>query len=1210
MAGVVSLWLLLANTSLAQTYIFGRASIAVGPDPFSVASADFNGDGVLDLVSADQSDNTVSVVLGNSDGSFTPPVSYPTGPAPTAVVAGDFNGDGNLDLAVTNGNCTYNSRVGIQCGSGTISILLGNGDGSFQPHFDYAVGTYPSAVAAGDFNGDGELDLAITNNQDGTVSVLLGNGDGTFKAQVVYPVAPNTQSVVVADFNDDHKLDLAAGGNGVSILLGNGDGTFQSALQTPGGWPLAAADFNLDGKLDLYAGGTVLLGKGDGTFVLNASYAGGGVFAAAADLNGDGKPDLAVAQFGTSNLSPQSMSVLLGNGDGTFQSAVEYGAPYPAGIIATDLNGDGKVDLIGAGTAGCMPFDCMTSSPGSILVLLGFGDGTFVGGMNYPSSVVGQLLSADFNGDGKADIASEESFIPGGPTPIGIFLGNGDGTFQPGITTLVTGSNGGIASGDFNGDGKADIATVFANCSNNTCLPGEALVLIGNGDGTFQAPVQYSVGLQPEYLAVGDFNGDNKPDLAVSNFKSNTISILLNNGNGTFQSHVDSATGPSPAAIGTGDFNGDGKLDLVTASYSGATVSVLLGNGDGTFQTHVDYPIPVGVYWLTVGDFNGDGKPDLAVTSETTEQVFILLGNGDGTFQTAVASPDGTDFGLPSIGDFNGDGKIDLAMGGSYAYTASILLGNGDGTFQQPITNFLAQGPIAVADYNQDGSPDLASGTGYGFPSFNVSVMLSGAFKTISPASLNFGSQGADTTSPPQTITIGNQSSVSFNIARIEVNGSFSQTSDCGASLAIGAHCTVTVTFSPTSTGPQSGAVTITDSTRISPLAIPLSGIGVNGPFLTASPIRVNFAPQAIGVSSMPATVMLVNTGNAALGISNIGIVGANSGNFALNNACASSLGASNSCSLSITFTPSAGGSRIAKIAISDTAPGSPQMLNLSGTGLGPVASLSLNTLTFAFQAIGTASAPQIVTLTNIGSDPLDITGIVASTNFTQTNTCNASVAAESNCQISVTFTPTVAGNLSGAVMITDNATGSPQIVALSGTGTGMGTLGFGIPSGGSSSETVSAGGTAKYALFIGGAGTGGQTSIMCTGAPTGAACTVTPSSLNVSATSPSSIAVSVTTLASMNAALAHPRGNVWMLGAGVVGFVLLPMCNKKRFAKYLGILPLMVLLMLSACGGGGSGSVPPSQGGGTPSGTYPLTVTATPTGGTPQSVKLTLIVQ
>jgi hypothetical protein len=1031
-SAVILLFLLSAAAAHAQTYIFGRADFAVGSAPFAVTAGDFNGDGIVDLVSVNQGDNTVSVLLGNLDGTFSPEATYPTGPAPTAVVAGDFNRDGNLDLAVTSGNCVFDGTSDmVNCGPGSISILLGNGDGSFQPHFDYPTGVDPASVVAGDFNGDGKLDLAIANGSDSTLSVLFGNGDGTFQPQVVHATAlqvvsnPESASgsLVIGDFNGDHKLDLAVACNQVvSVLLGNGDGTFQKHVDSgPGGFALAASDFNRDGNLDLVVNGNfgtnVLLGKGDGTFVINASYPGGdGV--AAADLNGDGKPDLVIAGFGSNN-SP--VAVLLGNGDGTFQTAVGYAtATVGEYVLISDLNGDGKLDLAVAGP-GCGNYACGIGNPGgSVSVLLGFGDGTFVGETNYPfqsANPASQAISADFNGDGKPDIAAITSFPPPGPTPLGVYLGKGDGTFQAEVVTSLTQSAGGFAAGDFNGDGKADLATVFSNCVNNNCLPGDAVVLLGNGDGTFQPPVEYTVGLQPEYVAVGDFNGDGKPDLAVSNFSANTVSILLNKGDGTFQPHVDYLAGSNPGWNATGDFKGHGILDLVVVDSGANTVSILLGNGDGTFAPGTPLTLGAQPQAVVAADFNGDGKLDLAVTTQTTDQIYILLGKGDGAFQTAVAYPDNTEFAFPSAGDFNGDGKPDLIVGGANSPVAAILLGNGDGSFQPPIYNFLASGFLAVADFNQDGSPDLAGGNAYVLPTA-VSVMLSAAFKGVSPAAVNFGSEGVGTTSFPRTITISNPSNVSFNVASIVASGNFSQTNDCAA-LASRAHCAVTVSFTPTATGLESGAITVTDSTKISPLAIPISGAGVNGPFLTPFPSRATFAPQAVGASSPPEVIMLVNTGNASLNMGGISITGADSSDFSQINNCGNSLSVAGSCTVKVTFTPSASGFRTASVSVSDTSPGSPQKILMFGTGAG-----------FAISAA--APSPRSVSAGGSASTMVTVTS-VAGFNQSVALSCGSitlngvtATIAPPTCK----FSPASVSNASGTSALTISTTGRSASLA------------------------------------------------------------------------------------------------------------------------------------------------------------------------------------
>jgi len=811
---VISILLTVLLSSIAaqgQTYIFGRTDFPVGNYPIAVVPGDFNGDGLTDFAVVNSADNTVSVLLGRTDGTLAPQLSYPTGPEPVAIVAADFNGDGIPDLAVANGNCTGGGSSGPNCSPSTVSILLGNGDGTFQPHFDLAVGTLPSSVVAADFNKDGKVDLAVANASDGTVSVLLGNGNGTFQPQVVYATqvvngvfgGSNWESAVVGDFNGDGKPDLAvscdAGCKSVSVLLGNGDGTFGTQIDTNvGGLSLAAGDFNHDGKLDLavtsspLGGGTlsVLLGNGDGTFILQAQYM-GGASVAAADVNGDGKLDLLLSGYALT--AGDAVAVFLGNGDGTFLAPALYGSgSAPFGVAVTDLNGDGKLDLVVA-NSGCFvlsgPCTGQQVPSGSISVLLGFGDGTFVGKADYAGGS-SAVTSADFNKDNKLDLAAANQTSDS----VAVLLGKGNGTFQPQVSYPVGHYPGSLAVGDFRNNGDLDLVTADEVCFSPPCTPGSVSVLLGNGDGTFQPHTDYGAGLQPVSVAVGDLRSNGKLDLAVTNFGSSSVSILLGNGDGTFQPQVSYPTAIYPGQIAIADFNQDGKPDLAVADQD--SISILLGNGDGTFKSHTDYP--GGFSILAVADFNGDGKLDIAAEGGgggSPYQVAILLGNGDGTFQAPVkytisttAIPDGV-----VATDFNNDGKVDLAVstGGDESF---ILLGNGDGTFQQPMEYLLANessASLTVGDFNGDGVPDWAA---LDADTETIGVMLSAAFKAVSPSSLNFSSQGVGTTSQPQTITISNPSNVKISIASIASNGNFSATNNCGTSLSPGANCQVSVT--------------------------------------------------------------------------------------------------------------------------------------------------------------------------------------------------------------------------------------------------------------------------------------------------------------------------------------------------------------------------------------------------------------------------------
>ena len=597
---------------------------------------------------------------------FVEPPQYAAPCCATAIAVGDFNGDGKLDLAVVNNN-----------DPGIVSILLGNGDGTFQTHVDYGVGSGPSSVMVADFNGDSKLDLAITNQGSNSVSVLFGNGDGTFQARADYGTGSSPVAVAVGDFDGNGKPDMAvvnAYGSSVSIFLNSGSGTFPSRQDFATGflpYSVAVGDFNKDGHLDL---ATVECGKSSNC-----------------------APDTGVG----------SVSILLGNGDGTFQAHVDSDVGVqPVSVTAADLDGDGFVDLIVAnhgGSPGDLP------AGGNVTVLWGNGTGTFATqnftAGNQPSSIeVG-----DFNADGQLDFAVTNQ----SDEMISIFINQGNRSFaQPSVFYGAGGFAWSAVSGDFNGDQKLDLAVVCGTgLGNGVCM------LLGDGNAGFsQTPISFPTGNGPDYVAVGDFNGDGKNDAVVANFLDNDVSVFLGDGNGSFQPQVKYNTGTGPTWVATGDLRHGGHLDLVVANQTANTVSVLLNNGDGTYQTHVDYPTANGPSSLAIGDLNGDGKLDLAAACSASNTVSILMGNGDGSFQAhsdlgVGLSPQGI-----TMGDFNGDGKVDLAVVNSGDSTISILINNGNGTFGGPApivlqsSRFYQYTSIATADLNGDGKLDLVVG--------------------------------------------------------------------------------------------------------------------------------------------------------------------------------------------------------------------------------------------------------------------------------------------------------------------------------------------------------------------------------------------------------------------------------------------------------------------------------------------------------------------
>jgi hypothetical protein len=348
--------------------------------------------------------------------------------------------------------------------------------------------------------------------------------------------------------------------------------------------------------------------------------------------------------------------------------------PYGSTASAIgDFNRDGHSDVVVVNS--CQTYGSCTV--GVVSILLGNGDGTFQSPVTYSSGgYIGSAVAiADLKGDGKLDLVvtnrcQSDCSEGSGPGGVSVLLGNGDGTFQPAVSYSSGGYNAeALAIADLSNDGKPDL--VISQCFDENCTSGEISVLLGNGDGTFQPPVDYSV--SGGSTVIGDVNGDGIPDIVAAGYPAQ---VLLGNGNGTFQPPVN--TPVSGWSIALGDVNGDGKMDLVTTSYTGVTVS--LGNGNGTFQTPISYTFPK--YWepdsVAIGDVNGDGKPDLVVTFDCSNLtcvpgyglVVVMSGNGDGTFNSVFATSSGGHYATSvEIRDVNGNGKPDIVLVNSCGLT-------------------------------------------------------------------------------------------------------------------------------------------------------------------------------------------------------------------------------------------------------------------------------------------------------------------------------------------------------------------------------------------------------------------------------------------------------------------------------------------------------------------------------------------------------------
>lgn len=683
-----------------------------------LAADDFNGDGKTDLLLPGF--GGVDLHLGTGDGTFASPIQSPVS---GVLAVADFNRDGQLDIVTS----MY----------GGPRVSLGRGDGTFSREILSLKGLLVQLVGVGDLDGDRSPDLVVGSYDSDTLTVLQSRTDGTFRQAFEYVAGHRPGPGLLEDLNGDGLLDLAvlAGDpRGLRVYLGHGDGSLAlvTSLAVSQQWApsLASADFDSDGREDIAVlvkcadtactRGDVLLflGNGDGTFAAATSiYTGPPPGAMTVlDVDRDARPDLGIVDRCESVCDSAMVSILGGNGDGTFREPRRYvGGSRLNAIVAADLNRDGVTDLI-------LSDDFLDR----VTLLEGREDGSFLSPLRFPAEPgASHMAVADVDGDGWSDLASVHfrgfSSIP---DKVSVFLRREDGSYGPPVTYPVGHSATFIAAADLNGDARSDL--VVTNAADNNLS-----VLIAGEGGTLQPQILLPAGIAPQAVTIGDVNLDGWQDIVAANYASNELSIHLGNGSGQFGAPLKVTVSDGPFDVVLADFNTDGNLDAAARKNNAAEVGVLMGRGDGTFDPETRFQVgsPAGV--LAAGDFNGDGMVDLAVSNAKSSDVSILLGQGDGAFlpQTRFA----TEY-LPqslALGDFDADGRPDLAVGSLSA--VNILLGREDGTFAERLRFSVPPGKasVASADLNRDRADDLAVAStgavgGFSTPG-TVSVLFSQA---------------------------------------------------------------------------------------------------------------------------------------------------------------------------------------------------------------------------------------------------------------------------------------------------------------------------------------------------------------------------------------------------------------------------------------------------------------------------------------------------
>jgi hypothetical protein len=642
----------------------------------SVTSADFDGDNDYDLAVASwEYTGHISILLNNGDGTFAEAINYTTGYRASSIISEDFDGDGDYDLAAASaGSYEY---------EGSLAILMNNGDGTFSEPIYYMAGEEVGSAISADFDGDGDYDLAAAVGFTFFILLNDGNGNFAESANFTVGFQPENLISADLDGDNDCDLVIGKYHH-MSVLLNYGDGTFTDPIDYTGdfGNPSISTDTDGDGDFDVVATFgdgvsdrvSLLQNNGDGTFAEPIQYAASGVAnkVLAADFDNNGFNDLAVICYFGEFLSSGGISVMINKGDGTFVAATPMGV-IGTGVISADLDLDGDYDLAAAGNT---TLSILQNNGNGI-----FADPLNYAMDSGFKSICAADFNGDSNID-LATVNNSCKFIFDYPNPgwvlsvvgsLDIMLNNGNGTFTSSYdsTWSVWGydpyywPNGSedlssIVSADFNGDIKNDLAMVMG-------WRNDVIICQNTGNGAFAGQFPIGIGVKQRSICSADFDGDDNNDLATG---GGSISILLNDGAGAFTDPIYYLIGEDVRFVISVDFDGDGNYDLAAAKGFG--VSILLNDGDGTFVTAYDYAAGYYPSSIFAYDFDNDGNIDLAVSNQGSNNVSILLGNGDGSFiepyySYGVLNSGTYGYGRQSVhgSDFDGDNDCDLIVGGN-----------------------------------------------------------------------------------------------------------------------------------------------------------------------------------------------------------------------------------------------------------------------------------------------------------------------------------------------------------------------------------------------------------------------------------------------------------------------------------------------------------------------------------------------------------------